>query len=125
MEVKRIDIKEFRELGCLHELNRQFLHPLGLALEVVINDETGEESLGGIWDSRDDPEGIRYTELDTEKVKRFGKFRNSRIGKRVLALGYVIQPAQGELASQEWIAGFVQGGLDRLAIEVERGDWRE
>lgn len=32
---KRIDIKEFREKGYLQELNRNFLHPLGLALEII------------------------------------------------------------------------------------------
>ena len=60
-EVKRIDIKEFREKGFLQEVNRQFFHPLGMALEVIINEETGEESLGGIWDYRDDPEGMFFS----------------------------------------------------------------
>jgi hypothetical protein len=57
--IKRIDIKEFREQGYLQELNRQFLHPLGLALEVVI-EENGEERLGGVWDYREDAEGVIY-----------------------------------------------------------------
>ena len=59
-EIKRMDVKEFRELGYLQELNRQFLHPLGLALEVVIDDDTGNESFGGVWDLPADPEGISY-----------------------------------------------------------------
>lgn len=59
MSVNRIDIKEFRKKGFLFEANRKFFHPLGLALEVII-DEKGEEKLGGIWDYRDDPEGILY-----------------------------------------------------------------
>ena len=46
-EIKRMSIKEFREKGYLQELNRQFLHPLGLALEIIIN-EDGSESLGGV-----------------------------------------------------------------------------
>jgi hypothetical protein len=58
--VKRIDIKEFREKGYLQEANRLFFHPLGLALEVIIDKETGEEKLGGIWDYREDPEGILF-----------------------------------------------------------------
>jgi len=33
-----MDIKEFKERGYLQEVNRKFLHPLGLALEVVIDD---------------------------------------------------------------------------------------
>lgn len=41
-EIKRIDIKEFREKGYIQELNRRFLHPLGMAIEVVVDDK-GEE----------------------------------------------------------------------------------
>lgn len=73
-EPKRIDIKEFREQGFLQELNRQFLHPLGLALEIVREDD-GTERLGGIWDYRDDPEGIYYDlkNSDEERLERFEK----------------------------------------------------
>lgn len=67
-DIKYIDVKEFRELGFLQEANRQFFHPLGLALEVVV-DEDGEESLGNIWDYRDDPEGILYSEDMIDLVK--------------------------------------------------------
>ena len=35
-EIKKIEIKEFREKSYLQELNRRFLHPLGLALEIKI-----------------------------------------------------------------------------------------
>ncbi len=55
---KVISIKEFRESGYLQELNRRFLHPLGLALFVNIM-ENGEE-LGGVYDFRDDPEGVYF-----------------------------------------------------------------
>ena len=60
-EIKRIDIKEFRELGYLQEVNRLFLHPLGLALEIV-QEEDGTERLGGVWDYRKDPEGMAFAE---------------------------------------------------------------
>ncbi len=60
-----MNIKEFREFGYLQELNRVFLHPLGLALEVRVLDED-EEILYRIVDSRHDPEGIIYAELDDE-----------------------------------------------------------
>jgi hypothetical protein len=53
MEAKKIDIKEFRAKGFLQEVNRKFFHPLGLALEVKIDDVTGEESLNGIGDCRE------------------------------------------------------------------------
>ena len=58
-DVKHIDIKEFRELGFLQEVNRLFFHPHGLALEVTV-EEDGSEHLSGVWDYRDDPEGIAF-----------------------------------------------------------------
>lgn len=61
MDHKRMDIEEFRRLGLLQELNRLFLHPRGLALEVVV--EEGQPTrFGGIWDSREDPEGIAFAD---------------------------------------------------------------
>jgi hypothetical protein len=85
VEIKRIDIKEFREKGYLFELNRRFLHPLGMALEVIISDETGKESLGGIWDYRDDPEGIIFVNLDEAEVAQRAKFIDDEILKRLPA----------------------------------------
>ena len=92
-KIKRIDIKEFREMGLLTEVNRTFFHPLGLALEVIIDDETGEEKLGGIWDYREDPEGILYHEenFPTEKVEKAQEFIKSQYEKRFKTLGYIIQ----------------------------------
>ena len=97
--VKRIDIKEFRELGFLQELNRQFLHPMGLALE-VIKDDDGNEKLGGIWDYRDDPEGIIY-DINNSEDFRIEKFQenaervedhiNKMIPKRMEILGYGVE----------------------------------
>jgi len=66
--VKRIGIKEFRDAGYLQEVNRRFLHPLGLALEVIVDEEDGSEKLGGIWDSRDDPEGFVFGTFDGDKA---------------------------------------------------------
>jgi len=59
-KIKRIDIKEFRAKGYLQEINRKFLHPLGMALEVDIL-EDGSEALKGIWDYREDEEGMLYS----------------------------------------------------------------
>lgn len=88
-----MDIKEFRQGGYLQEVNRQFLHPLGLALEVEIDDETGSESLGGIWDYRDDPEGMLFADgmIDLGKVKRIRDEKNAKSGVRVELIGSVIQ----------------------------------
>lgn len=89
---KNIDIAEFRRQGYLQELNRQFLHPLGLALEVVV-EENGEERLGGVWDARDDPEGIWYGGVvDREKADRIAELRDEREPARLGKLGFVIEP---------------------------------
>ena len=73
--MKYLSVKEFREKGYLQELNRRFLHPLGLAIEVIIDDETGEERFGRIWDSRHDLEGIIFDleNSDSDRVERFRK----------------------------------------------------
>jgi len=89
-KVKRIDIKEFREKGFLQEANRQFFHPLGLALEIIIDDDTGEVvSLGGVWDYRDDPEGMFYgndllgKQKAIEKAKYVNDLRESKVKVRI------------------------------------------
>ena len=63
-----MDIKEFRELGFLQEVNRLVLHPAGLALAIEVM-EDGSERLYGIYDHRDDPEGILYGEGQMEWAK--------------------------------------------------------
>lgn len=90
--VKRIDIKEFREIGYLQELNRRFLHPLGLALEVVVDNETGKETLGGIWDYRDDPEGMIFDEVDEVRAKDIQRLWDIKGEIRQAKFGWVIQP---------------------------------
>lgn len=99
-EIKRIDAKEFREKGYLQELNRRFLHPLGLALEVIIGEDE-KERLGGIWDYRDDPEGIYY-DLENSDQGRLERFKENkefidnelkqRFKNRKESLGFDIEP---------------------------------
>jgi hypothetical protein len=99
-EIKKIDIKEFRENGYLQELNRQFLHPLGLALEVV-QDSDGTEYIGGVWDYRDDEEGIQYDYINSndERVvvaNNKANFINNEFVTRGIPrynkLGFIIEP---------------------------------
>lgn len=97
-DIKKMDIREFRELGVLQELNRQFLHPVGLALEVSVDDETGEESLGGVWDYREDPEGILYGDnIDADKARTFAHFQAGQHSRRECALGFLLQPIRNEI----------------------------
>lgn len=93
--VKRIDPKEFQEFGYLQEVNRQFLNPLGMALEVIVDQETGKVSLGGIWDHRDDPEGMAFADgvIDPRKTARVQVQWHEKEQVRIKELGYIIQPA--------------------------------
>lgn len=97
-KIRRISIKEFREKGYLQEVNRRFFHPLGLALEVIIDDKTGEEKLGGVWDYRDDPEGIAFGKDVTSKpdfkvkAENIEKEFTAKKEYREKSLGFFIQP---------------------------------
>ena len=94
--IKRIDIKEFREGGYLQEVNRRFLHPLGLALEIVREDD-GTERLGGVWDYRDDPEGMFFAGDYSDLLLKYRKVQaewDRMETTRVPAMGYMVQPAE-------------------------------
>lgn len=99
-EPKMMAPADFRREGFLLEVNRTFLHPLGLALDC--DDERGTMR---VWDCRDDPEGIRY-ELDadtvaeaTAKAAQVEAEREKRHAARQAALGYVVQPLDRLAAS--------------------------
>ena len=95
--MKKIDVKKFREQGYLQELNRQFLHPLGLALAVHVDDD-GNETLDGIWDVREDEEGMIYdpSEISKEKALNVLGEQAEKCTARLAALGYLIQPIDRE-----------------------------
>jgi len=98
-DMKRMDIAEFRRLGYLQEVNRQFLHPLGLALEVMV-EEDGSMRLSGVWDYRDDPEGMIFdeAEMGDEELalaREIELDRQRRMVCRRAALGYYVQPIAG------------------------------
>lgn len=97
-EIKRIPIKEFRELGFIQEINRRFLHPCGLALEVIVDKDAGTETLGGVWDYRDDPEGMEFAEgvISVEKARSVDRLLKAKEETRLRELGYVVQPVPEE-----------------------------
>lgn len=96
-KIKYMDIKEFMDSGMLFEINRQILHPLGMALEATGKDgEDGEWRLSGVWDYRDDPEGILFDQETLqngkEKLQRYmEKEGNAKLDEREQALGFIIQ----------------------------------
>lgn len=103
-DIKRMSPAEFRDLGYLQEVNRRFLHPLGLALEVVGDDETGEiTGFGQVWDYRDDPEGMTFAPgvIDGKKAQRIERERSKLAVTRHDLLGFEIQPATGEVPGDE------------------------
>ena len=93
MGKKTMDIEEFRSEGYLQEVNRRFFHPLGMAL--YINKEAdGRETLGGIFDSRDDSEGYRFAHNappDEIKKKNIQDMWDEKEVVRRKVLGYMIQ----------------------------------
>ncbi len=99
-KVKYLNIKDFRENGYLQELNRRFLHPLGLALEIEINHD-GTEILKGIWDYRKDQEGNVFINLtdkkSLEKFKKVEKEWKIKEKTRKKKLGFMIQPIGSKL----------------------------
>lgn len=143
MTPERIDIAEFRALGFLQEVNRLFFHPLGLALEIVVDDcrtcngggtelikrggapelikcrsckGAGKtERLGGVWDYRDDPEGMAYglpMKIDTDKVKSVEKEFKKHAEARVKLFNATVQKPGQELEIDEEAAagGNPEGG---------------
>ena len=76
-ERKRMDLAAFQQEGWLMEVNRQFFHPHGLALMVKRHDD-GTITLDGVWDLRDDPEGIYFGNLDEGDGERIAKIAAER-----------------------------------------------
>lgn len=99
-DIKRIDIKEFVENGYLQEVNRRFFHILGLALEVEVDDDDNY-SLSGVWDYRDDPEGIVFDEVDTVKVYNIQKEIEVKVENRQKMFGWFLQPYENPLTEEE------------------------
>ncbi len=98
--MKYMTIKQFVEQGYLQELNSQFLHPLGLALEVTKDESTGEMRFGRVWDGRDDPDGFIFAESASISVDNRRRANATKIkdeltkssALRLQKLGFVIQP---------------------------------
>lgn len=87
-----INVDEFVKEGYLHEANRQFFHPHGLALTVGSETPGGPQYLVGLQDHRDDPEGVYYGDIDQGKIDNIKNVLEKRSPARKERLGYVIQP---------------------------------
>lgn len=96
MTVPAIDLREFQRFGYLAEANRQFFHPLGLALAVTFPSD-GEEfdPYLSVLDDRADLEGWYMGNVDRDLIDKRDRVRDelaSRSPHRMAALGYVHQP---------------------------------
>lgn len=98
MITQRMGAREFRDLGFLQELNRCFLHPLGLALEVVVG-EDGMMRFGDVQDHRDDPGGMDFQPqaLDVAKARAIAELAESKRTLRQARYGGLIQPLPDQL----------------------------
>lgn len=88
---KNLSLKEFVELGLLQEVNRQILHPLGVALAVIVNPD-GSVEFDGVWDYREHADGMVFDEVDVLKAKRVEALLQERASARMDSLGYIVQP---------------------------------
>ena len=89
-----MSVKEFWQLGLLQEVNRQILHPMGLAIEVVVEDN-GTVRFGEVWDSRDDPDGMAFgsfNKSDLLKAATVGLLFEAKREAREKNLGWHVQP---------------------------------
>jgi len=96
-----MSLKEFVDCGLLQEINRQFLHPMGLALSVAYEDGSDTPNgFSGIWDYRDDPEGLIFSDDNPDftaaKAKKALEMFNTKREARMRNLGYHVQPPPKE-----------------------------
>lgn len=119
-----MDIQEFVDLGLLQEVNRAFLHPRGLALVVEESGE-GDARLVGIWDSREEPDGIAYLWGQDEAESAWRKYQSSmrlmlerRSARQALFGGEFIEPLPS--ASRRVTAAVEQSLEDAIRQESFR-----
>ena len=84
--MKYLPIEEFKERGYLQEANRLFFHPLGIALVVSVDNDSGNMKLSGVQDNRDDPEGMIFDNYDHKKAAIIWDEAHAKIEARA-ALG--------------------------------------
>lgn len=118
MPQKYMSIKEFSKQGYVHEINRMFLHPLGLALEVT-NGPNDTWFISGVWDERDNPEGIHLQSPNPDKVRRIYALQTQRATARVQALGYYHQPVLEREEVEELTKKWYEAMGVRLSINTQ------
>lgn len=102
--IPKMSVDEFVGLGFLQEVNRQFLHLYGLALEVTI-DKFGKHHLSGVWDYRDDPTGVCFADLSgpepEAKANIVERERQKHLSSRIDLFGKEIQPIGTRVSDED------------------------
>lgn len=94
-------LEEFVDLGYLQEVNRRFLHPMGLALgyeritaSIVEPENVGRIRAMYVWQA-EDPEGIEFGGFTPEEVERGVRIEGrffAGLAARLEMLGWDIEP---------------------------------
>lgn len=101
--MKSISLRFLYDSGLLFEINRQVLHPIGMALAVSWDgDNTDGEPCGVVLYKTDDPDGVVFSpETFREGEGKYRQFIDSlgghKLAERFAILGFTIQadPGQG------------------------------
>lgn len=102
--MKYISGQELSDEGYLQEANRLFFHPLGLALEVTVDDDEEFYDVK-IQDWRHDPEGVYFDVVNPKKVEAIENTKAARIADRAHALGFFVQQPEDirlEFSDPHW-----------------------
>ena len=85
---------EFHKQGYLQEMNRQFLHPLGLSFALKVEDDV--RSFHTIFDHRDSQENLIFKPglLDTKLKAKVEREQEERGQVRLTRMGFIIQPIE-------------------------------
>lgn len=100
-EENKIDINEFVNFGYLQELNRQFLHPLGMSMELDVGDNRWEIKIAHIRKN----ELSKMNNIDSDEYER--RKKNVENQKKKIAtirkkeLGFVIQGEEKKKKEKE------------------------
>ena len=96
--MKFISLEQLHRDGILHEVNRTFFHPIGMALSI-----DGDTGVLSVEDHTDDMEGMAFSDgaLSREKFEAFVDFAHPRIRARLAGVGFVEQPIPGSLPARE------------------------
>jgi hypothetical protein len=99
-DIPTLRLEEILDKGILQEVNRRFFNPLGLALEIVPEQDSDGYFQTAIWDFRNDPQSATFdeevvtSEIAKEKRRTIESMLKSEKKKRMKELGYQIQPTR-------------------------------